>query len=106
MNEAATHAFELRIRADHPALAGHFPGRPIVPGVVLLDHVIAGAERWLARPLRVQSLQHTKFIQPLAPEQSASVSLTMIGDELKFEIALDQARVAQGVFKLDARSVE
>ena len=29
------HSF--RVEADHPALEGHFPGRPIVPGVVLLD---------------------------------------------------------------------
>ena len=28
------HSF--RVGADHPALEGHFPGRPIVPGVVLL----------------------------------------------------------------------
>lgn len=30
----------LRIAADHPALAGHFPGRPIVPGVLVLDEVL------------------------------------------------------------------
>ena len=29
---------------DHPSLPGHFPGRPVVPGVVLLDRVLAAIE--------------------------------------------------------------
>ena len=30
----------IHISPQHPALAGHFPGNPIVPGVVLLDYAI------------------------------------------------------------------
>ena len=29
------------IPSDHPSLPGHFPDRPIVPGVVILDEVVA-----------------------------------------------------------------
>ena len=29
----------IRIEADHPSLPGHFPGRPLVPGVMLLEQV-------------------------------------------------------------------
>lgn len=106
MNEPATHVFELRFGADHPALPGHFPGRPIVPGVVLLDSVLGEAERWLARPLQVKSLQQSKFTHPLVPEQAATVSLALHGDELKFEIVRDEARLAQGVFKLAPAKLE
>lgn len=106
MDQPASHVFELRFGADHPALPGHFPGRPIVPGVVLLDSVLGAAERWLAKPLKVKSLQQSKFTQPLMPEQAAKVSLTLQGDELKFEIVRDDARLAQGVFKLELESLE
>jgi 3-hydroxymyristoyl/3-hydroxydecanoyl-(acyl carrier protein) dehydratase len=44
MNDAFRTA--LRIEAAHPALAGHFPGNPVVPGVVLLERVAAAWRGW------------------------------------------------------------
>ncbi|MCU0762187.1 MAG: beta-hydroxyacyl-ACP dehydratase [Hydrogenophaga sp.] len=52
---------------DHPAFAGHFPGQPIVPGVVLLDHAIALAGQWLQRPSAGWRVDQAKFLQPVGP---------------------------------------
>lgn len=58
----------------HPAFAGHFPGRPIVPGVLLLDaalHAIC-AEHDL-RPDACQ-LAVVKFFRPVSPGGSLELS--------------------------------
>jgi 3-hydroxyacyl-[acyl-carrier-protein] dehydratase len=87
----------LQIGADHPALPGHFPGTPLVPGVVLLDHVLSSAEQWLGRPLTLKSMPQAKFTAPLLPERQAVLRLQLRGTELRFTIATAAATIAQGV---------
>ena len=58
---------------DHPSLAGHFPRRPIVPGVVILDGAIALMLR--DRPAsRVASLDDVKFLAPILPGSEVTVA--------------------------------
>ena len=77
------------IPRDHPSLAGHFPGRPIVPGVVVLDFAIAALLR--DRPAtRLARLDDVKFVAPVSPGAEICVSCNESStDRLTFTCAAD-----------------
>src|SRR3546814_1133754 len=66
---------------DHPALPGHFPGRPIVPGVVILDRVLDAIEA-AHGPLGALRLPQVKFLRPLLPRPAAWVEIDRKGTRL------------------------
>ena len=102
MDAPDSYSVLLRIGADHPSLPGHFPGNPIVPGVVLLDHVQQAAQAWLGARTQVRAIPQVKFIQPLLPEQDARIDLRRAGEELRFTITRGEDTLAQGVMTLSA----
>jgi 3-hydroxymyristoyl/3-hydroxydecanoyl-(acyl carrier protein) dehydratase len=57
----------LHIAADHPAFAGHFPGSPVVPAVVLLDAALQAVEQAFDRPARGWRIAAAKFPSPVKP---------------------------------------
>ena len=63
----------LRIEPGHPALAGHFPGRPLVPAVLLLDALAALLQR---EGLVLAVVESAKFLQPLPSGRDAWLELT------------------------------
>jgi 3-hydroxymyristoyl/3-hydroxydecanoyl-(acyl carrier protein) dehydratase len=62
------------IRANHPTLPGHFPGAPLVPGVVILDEVLAALIEW-RQDSQLTGIRMVKFLAPLQPEQAFTISL-------------------------------
>lgn len=90
----------LRIAANHPALAGHFPGNPVVPGVLVLDRLLEAAEEQLGHALRVTGLAHAKFVSPLLPEEEARANFHLEGGRLDFEVEHQGRLIARGVFEL------
>ena len=92
----------LRIGADHPSLPGHFPGRPVVPGVVLLDSVLEAAATLLGREPEVVELAQAKFVAPLLPGEDARIELTAREAALDFRVTRAGALLAQGRFVLAA----
>ena len=58
---------DLRVPADLACWPGHFPGRPILPGVLQLDWAIRLLARWRgseAWPRRVEGLKFKQFVRP------------------------------------------
>ena len=75
MSDAPT-AAEARfaVPADHPSLPGHFPGRPVVPGVVLLDLAAQAARRAFGLG-PMQRVLRAKFTAPVLPTQEVALRL-------------------------------
>ena len=67
--------FTWVVPADHPAFPGHFPGRPIVPGVVLLDQAILFAESLLGKQVDRWQIGNAKFLSPVGPAETLVFSL-------------------------------
>jgi 3-hydroxymyristoyl/3-hydroxydecanoyl-(acyl carrier protein) dehydratase len=65
----------LTIANDHPALAGHFPGHPVVPGVLVLDEVIETLRHRYGQDLVVTGLPAVKLSSPLKPEEPLMITI-------------------------------
>lgn len=93
-----TITFDWAVPADHPALAGHFPGRPIVPGVVLLDHLLLHLA-----PTRVANIAAAKFSSPALPGERLHFALdAKASGALAFRISCDAREIASGTLNLVA----
>jgi 3-hydroxymyristoyl/3-hydroxydecanoyl-(acyl carrier protein) dehydratase len=83
---------------DHPVFVGHFPGHPIVPGVLLLDWAQATIEAQLGQPLQV--LTEAKFHSPATPSDSLELDFEVGTSAIRFEIRSTARRIASGRFPL------
>lgn len=85
------------IPSDHPAVAGHFPGNPIMPGVVLLDEVmraVARHDRIAGPPWVVKS---AKFLRPVRPGEELVIRLQpQAHGQLKFECSVGDSIAVSG----------
>ncbi len=84
------------IPADHPSLPGHFPGRPIVPGVVLLDEVVAAISAWQGQRFMPGVFPTVKFMSPLLPQENFTLHLRRAGSEIHFECVAAGRLLAKG----------
>lgn len=86
---------KFTISPDHPSLPGHFPGRPVVPGMVVLEHVLEAIET-AHGPLGALRLPQVKFVQPLLPGETATVLLEGDAPRWRFRVLRDGVLLASG----------
>lgn len=84
-------AVALSIGASHPAFEGHFPGTPVLPGVVLLDEAIRAIELWDGGGTRRWRISAVKFLRAVAPGEA---------------LTLEQERLQSGTFRFTIVSAD
>ena len=78
-------------------MPGHFPGQPLVPGVIMLQHVAKALRDW--RQKRLSRVLEAKFLAPLHPGEQAELELGEAAGRIRFEIRRDDHVLARGVIE-------
>lgn len=91
------HVTHWIVPLDHPAFAGHFPGTPILPGVVLLDmalHVISTVN---GIELDTCEIGAVKFLSPVHPGDRLEIRhSSAAGGAIRFDIVAGMRKIAGG----------
>lgn len=92
----------LRIAPDHPAFEGHFPGQPLLPGVLLLAYVleaVLAAPELAARIGPTPRIASAKFLSPVRPGDALTLQLHAESRRLRFEVRCAERIAATGEFE-------
>jgi len=93
-------SFEFSVIDTHPSLEGHFPGNPVVPGVVIIDEVMRGVLCNNSN-IKVIEIPSVKFLKILKPNQIVQVTLTeKKADILQFDCVVNEIRIVTGKIKI------
>ncbi len=91
--------FTLRVEENHPAFEGHFPGEPILSGLIQVDWAIRLGREAFAMPGTFQGLEHLKFQAPIRPAEPLELDLAWdaTAGHLEFRYSGREGRKSQGI---------
>ncbi len=94
---------QFLIDSSHPSLVGHFPGNPIVPGVVVLGEILESIRESLQEQLVIARVPVVKFHSPLRPSEIVDLTIDLLPEQnIAFSCLVGTRLIASGQLILDA----
>ena len=91
----------VEVAPGHPAFAGHFPGRPMLPGVALVAEAMEGAadDATMLRAIGPRPvLSVVKFLHPVRPGDRLEIAWSLEARAVAFEVLVGGRVAASGRF--------
>ncbi|MFC0518666.1 hypothetical protein ACFFGT_30910 [Mucilaginibacter angelicae] len=97
----------ITLNPTHDIFKGHFPGRPVVPGVCMMQMIKEILENHLGKKLQLVKADNIKFLSFIDPDQHGQVGLevkvNMVDGQIKTDAQLLNEETVflkfKGVFK-------
>lgn len=85
------------VPVNHPSFAGHFPGNPTLPGVVLLDVALHSIAKAIGHSLDVCEIKSVKFLSPTLPNDPLVIEHRQLESGIiHFDIVCGPRKIATG----------
>lgn len=97
---------QLTLNHDHPVYKGHFPEKPVAPGVMLTQMIREILEDELGRELTMKKARNIKFLNMVLPENVTTMEVDLTVKQVE-EVEVNAAASANGsiYFKISAAFV-
>ena len=90
----------VTIGIEHPSLAGHFPGHPVVPGVVMLGEIMNAIREITKENIEFVGMPSAKFLSPLNPGEPLTIRLDQQGNgAMDFTCTTGSRLIASGCLR-------
>jgi len=96
--------YYTQIEPNHPALEGHFPDNPIVPGVVILDQVIIAFKKEHGDSCTIHKIPSVKFLSPLKPGDRLEFTFDVSNNLVRFSGQCGEKTLVSGQLELSPSS--
>ena len=97
----------IKVPTDSPWLDGHFPGKPVLPGLAQIYMVYDVIQQAYKRKLRVSSVSRVRFKRIVGPDDLLTVRVVPMereADTFSFRIQIRDTLVCSGVMRLKAQA--
>lgn len=80
---------------------GHFPDNPVLPGVCLIQAVLAAAEKATGRTIKLKEIVLAKFMNAVGPDESVDLACTRTENTVRAKLSRGEDRVAEIRLKVE-----
>jgi 3-hydroxyacyl-[acyl-carrier-protein] dehydratase len=66
---------------DFPGFSGHFPGRPVLPGIAQMVAGASLAAAWRGQMPEIHNVKNAKFLAPIHPGMTVTILARPLGQD-------------------------